>query len=187
MPSYIAPEYEVIENTLTSFIEEHELDKVTVNSLIRGSIEVLEPELPTASVAVIDTGDLASSVDIKPRNIRVNLKFALNSIFSFKPICDESGAWLVLAILNAILSLIKDMKMDLNKEEAVVLFALYRLQRATSDEIGAYINKLKENGESVDIQNSEVQDALGKLEKLKTIKLEDGKFCLCETILIRKS
>lgn len=187
MSSYIAPEYEEIENMLNSFVEEHELDNVTVNSLIRGSVEVLEPEIPTASVAVIDTGDLSSAVSIKPKNIKINLKFALNSIFSFKSICDSKGVWLVLGILKTILYFIQDMSIQLSDQETIVLFALYRLRSATSVEITAYIDKLKETEESVDIQVVNVEESLKVLEKIGTIQMKDGKYYVCETILIRKS
>lgn len=105
MAGYIAPEYEEIEKSLIPFTEEHDLDPVTVSSLIRGSIEVLEPEIPTASVAVIDADNLTSGISVKLKNIKVNLKFALNSIFSFKSVCDAEGMWLILAILKTIVFL----------------------------------------------------------------------------------
>ncbi len=69
MASYIAPEYEEIEKNLMPFLKEHDLDAITLSSLIRGSIEVLEPEIPTASVAVIDADNLASGISVKLKNI----------------------------------------------------------------------------------------------------------------------
>ena len=55
MPDYIAHEYEEIEKILEPFAKEHKLDMVTLRSLIRGSIEVLEPALPKATVTMIET------------------------------------------------------------------------------------------------------------------------------------
>lgn len=148
MPSYIAPEYEKIEKNLTPFVKEHDVDTITFNSLIRGSIEILEPEIPTASVAVIDADNLTSGISVKLKNIKINLKFALNSIFSFKSVCDAEGVWLVLAILKTIVFLLEETKVKLDANEAMVLFSIYRLQSATPKEIFEYIKILKKNEEN---------------------------------------
>ncbi len=187
MAGYIAPEYEEIEKSLIPFSEEHALDSITVSSLIRGSIEVLEPEIPTASVAVIDANNMSSARSVKLKNIKVNLKFALNSIFSFKSVCNADGIWLVLTILKTITFLLEEMKIELSVKEATVLFCIYRLQSATLEEIIEYAEKLKGNDKKNDIQINDVNDALKILESIGTIKLENGKYFLCETILIRKS
>lgn len=187
MAGYIVPEYEEIKKNLIPFIKEHDLDSITVNSLIRGSIEVLEPEIPTASVAVIDANNLTSGISVKLKNIKVNLKFALNSIFSFKSVCDAEGKWLILVILKTIVFLFEEMKVELSEKEAIVLFCIYRLQSATLGEIIEYAEKIRENGKEADMQIEGVNDALRNLERIGTIKMENGKYFLCETILIRKS
>lgn len=187
MTEYIAQEYEEIEKSLIPFTKEHDLDSITVNSLIRGSIEVVEPGFPRASIAVIDTKNPASSISLKLKNIKVNLKFALNSIFSFKSVCDAEGKWLILAILKTIVFLLEKMQVKLGENEAVVLFCIYRLQSATSGEIVEYVKKLKENGREADIEIKDVNNALQNLEKIGTIKLENGKYFLCEIILIKNS
>ena len=177
MAGYIAPEYEEIEKSLIPFTEEHDLDPVTVSSLIRGSIEVLEPEIPTASVAVIDADNLTSGISVKLKNIKVNLKFALNSIFSFKSVCDAEGMWLILAILKTIVFFVEEMKVELGEKEAVVLFCIYRLRAATSGEIIEYAEKLRKNGKEVDIQIEGVNDALKNLELLnwKMVNISYGR------------
>ncbi len=187
MASYIAPEYEEIEKNLMPFLKEHDLDAITLSSLIRGSIEVLEPEIPTASVAVIDADNLASGISVKLKNIKINMKFALNSIFSFKSVCDAEGVWLVLVMLKTIVFLLEETKVKLNANEAIVLFCIYRLQSATLKEIVEYTKTLKKNEKNADIQIKDANDAIKNLEKIGTVKLEDGKYSLCETILIRKS
>lgn len=186
MANYIVPEYEEIERNLVPFSKEHNLDSVTLSSMIRGSIEVLESEIPTASVAIIDADNFNSSISVKVKNLKVNIKFALNSIFSFKSVCDAEGKWLTLAILKTIVFLLEDMKVKLSPKEAIVLFCIYRLQSATPEEIRAYANRVKENNKDADIKFDDVNEALGILEKIGTIKLENGKYYLCETILIRK-
>lgn len=186
MTNNIIDKYNEIDNMLKPFVDEHELDEVTVNSLIRGSVEILEPEIPIASVASIDVNNFAASWSIKPRNIKVNLNFALNSIFSVKSIHDSDGIWLIFVILKALAFLVADMKVSLNKTEAIVLYALYRLRSATDDNIAKYINStLKIKEEDADIQLEEVKTALNNLERIGTIKMDDGKYCMRESILIR--
>lgn len=138
MANYIAPEYEDLEKKLSFFSKEHDLDQITISSLIRGSIEILEPEIPTASVSVIDANNL-SGQSVKIKNIKVNLKFALNSIFSFKTVYDAKGIWLILAVLKAVMFLVENMKIEFDKKDALVLFCLYRLKSATLDEIVRYM------------------------------------------------
>lgn len=186
MAGYIEPEYKEIEKELDSFVQEHELDLITVKSLIRGSVEILEPEMPTASIAVIDNKELSSGISVKPKNIRVNLKFALNSIFSFKSVYDADEKWLIFTVLKTIVFLLEEMRVNLDDNDAIVLFCIYRLQSATIEEIVAYAKKLKENEDDSDIQIENISRALIKLEKIGSVKLEDGKYFLCETILIRK-
>lgn len=163
------------------------LDTITVNSLIRGSIEVLEEEIPKASIVTIDENNPTTGVSIKARNIKVNFKFAINSIFSFKPVCDSKEIWLILTILKAMLFLLDEMKINLDANDALIVFCLYRLQKSTPEKIVEYAKNLKENGITTDMQIVDVQDALKKLEKIGTVKLEDGDYVLCETILLRRA
>ena len=185
--SYLAPEYRELEKKLAPFIKEHELDEITVNSLIRGSIEVIEPEVPIASTTFIDTEDFNSAVSIKTKNIKVNLKFALDSIFSFKSFFDIEGLWLILAIVNAIVSLIGDMMIVFNEKEAVTLFALYRLRNADEKEIYKYVKNVLSNEREFEMDLNDIKDAINKLEKIGTIKMLDGKYCLSEEILVRNA
>lgn len=181
-------EYNEIDRMLEPFVAEHELDDITVSSLIRGSIEILEPEMPMASVASIDVNNFTDSWSIKPTNLRVNLKFAFNSIFSVKSIHDAEGIWLIIVILKAIVFLLADMLVTLDKTEAQVLFGLYRLQSATCGSIAEYVNRaLKKNEEDDDIPLEDIQAALDNLEKIGTVKMDNGKYCMRESILIRRS
>ena len=185
--SYLASEYKEIENFLVPFVEEHNLDRITVNSLIRGSVEVLESEMPTASKVIIDMDDFSSSMSVKLKNIKVNLSFSLSSIFSFKSICDTEGVWLILAILKAIAFLWGEMKIQLDGIEAITLFALYRLRVANTTEIWEYVKKIEIDKEMVNMSLDSVEEAVKNLEKIRTVKLIDGKYRMCESILIRNT
>lgn len=185
MPGYIDPVYEEIEKELSPFVQEHDLDLVTVNSLIRGSIEILEPEMPTDSWGGLKN-NLSSGIDIKCKNIKINLKFALDSIFSLKYIFDANKKWLILTILKAIVFLLGSMKIELDNDDTVVLFCIYRLRSATTEEITNYAKKLQENKTISNIQINDISKTLKNLEDINSIKLEDGKYSLCETISIIK-
>ena len=187
MTSYIVPEYEEIEQKLQPFLDSHDLDPITVRSLIRGSIEFLEEEMPKASISMIDENNLATGVSVKPRNIKVNFKFAINSIFAFKTTCDSKGIWLILTILKATLFLLNEMTINFDVNDAIVIFCLYRLQKATPNRIAEYANNLTENEHLTDIQTTDIQNTLENLEKIGTVKLDNGNYVLSETILLRQA
>ena len=184
MMPYLAPEYKEIEKELKSFIDENNLDEVTVNSLIRGSIEVLEPDIPIASSVFINAKTFSHSVSVKVKNIKVNLEFALNSIFAFKSICDATGIGLILVLLRAILSIMGKIQVTLGVKEAVTLFALYRLRCADSERIFSYIKQMSEENANATISRTEMEEALKFLESIGTIKMEDGNYCIQETIIV---
>lgn len=187
MSRYVGYEYEEIEKELEHYIKEYQLDPVTVKSLIRGSIEFHESDLPKAEVVIIKDKDLSSSRRISYRNIQFNLKFALDSIFSFKSIFEASDSKLISCLLMAVLIFKDDIIKQLEEEETIVLYALYQIQNATENEIGKYIKKLKKDEVIDDINNINIKKALQNLEKIGCIQMKDGKYCLCEKIIIRKS
>lgn len=187
MARYVVPEYEEITQNLEPFIQKNGLDLVTVESLIRGSIEVEEPELPSASIAIVDGSKLSSGASYKIKNVKVNLKFALNSILAFKSVCDQKDKNLILVILKTIVFLLDEMKVTFEELEARVLFCIYRLQSATEEDIVSYVkNSLEKNPKDDDIQIEDVSKALEKLEKIGTVELKDGKYSITETVLIIK-
>ena len=186
MPDYIEREYEDIEKFLEPFAEEHELDMVTLGSLIRGSIEILEPTLPKATVTVIETENFSKATSWKINNIKFNLKSAFNSIFLFKTIPAKNDIWLIMAIFRIILSVFDTLRVELNQQEAIVLFCVYRLRNATCEEINLYVEKLKVEGKKVELSKEEIKESLEKLEKIGTILLQNGKYSLVETVLLGK-
>lgn len=176
--------YEGLEGALSSFIDEHELDDVTVNSLFRSSVEFLEPELQTATVVVLDAGKLDETKSIKASNVKIGIKFALGAIFAVKPMLTEKGIWLVLLVLKAIVTLAGDLSENISREEAIILFAIYRLQSADAEQIHEYIsNSLSDSNGNV--SKDRLNEGLKKLEKIRTIKLVDGKYVVNETVVIK--
>lgn len=189
MTKYVAPEYLFIEQNLGPFIAEHDLDSVTIKSLIRGSVEVLEPEPPNALLTVIDANNLQKGSSIKLRNIKFNVQFALQSIFSMKDVCDEKGMWSVLAFIKAIYAFVKAMHISFGQIDAIVLFCVYRLRSATVPQIIEYHNESNFDKKIADIVLSEknVQSALADLEKLGIVGIDGGEYFVKESIIVRNN
>lgn len=178
-------EYVDLWREMEPFIEENGLDKVAVNSLLRSSMEFLKPGPSRAAVVLMDAKDLSSSASVK-LVIRVDMKLALESIFCFRSVLEERGIWLMLALLRAISLLIADARVDFGKKETIVLFALYRLRSADVREITAYIDRLIHEEENIHIESDiDVKGALKNLEAAGTVKMDYGKFRMCETVLIK--
>ena len=189
MIKYVAPEYLALERDLEPFIMEHGLDSLAIKSLMRGSMEIIEPEPPTASLAIIDANDLEKGLSIKLRNIKFNIQFALNSIFYMKEICDEKGIWSVLALIKAICSFIKEICISFEQADAIVLFCVYRLRLATVQQIRKYHNECNFQREVADIEldDDRIQGSLDNLEKIGVIGVDEGKYSVKESIIVRNN
>ncbi len=176
--------YDELIDLLSGFAREHDLDEVTVNSLFRSSVDFLEPELQTASVVILDSGKLDDTKSVKASNVKVGIKFALGAIFAVKPALTAKGIWLILLVLKAIVTLVGDMSIDLSKEEAIIIFAIYRLQVADDNRIYDYIttNFSEEYG---CIPYDRFQKGLEQLVKIRTIKLVDGQYSLNEAVIVK--
>ncbi|MCM1498056.1 MAG: hypothetical protein NC124_06270 [Clostridium sp.] len=189
MIKYVAPEYLALERKLEPFIMEHGLDNLTIKSLIRGSMEIIEPEPPTALLAIIDANDLQKGFSIKLKNIKFNILFALNSIFNMKAICDEKGMWSILALLKAICSFAEEIYISFEQADAIVLFCVYRLQLATVQQIQKYHNECNFQRQVADIEldDNGIQGSLDNLEKKGVIDVDEGKYFVKESIIVRNN
>lgn len=172
-------EYDSLLDQVSDLIHENKVDGVTVRSLYQSSFEFEELTPQVASVAVISASGNKDGFSIKPLNIKISFKFALDAIFMSKPLLTEKGIWLILSLLRAICFLLGQAVKTISKEESVVIFALYRLRQADIDRITEYID----NGlcdYSIDVKLS-----LEKLTKLNVVDIEDGKYYLKELIIIK--
>jgi hypothetical protein len=180
--------YDDLQNLLSDVVVEYELDPVTVNSLLLSSFVFLEPELQSATVAIIDPSNFEKSKSIRASNIQVDLKFALDAIFATISVFTAKSSLLILYVLKAIVLLIDKASIQLGKNDAIVLFAIYRLQKADKNAILRYINKLRTENDDIDIVNeSTIEKSLKTLEDIKTIELIDGLYSLNDVIVIKAS
>lgn len=180
-------EHELLYEELDNYWNEKDIDAVTAKSLLVILVELVYPEAEPANVAIISQNDLTHGVSLKCGNVKFNLMRALNAIFAVKTTITAHGLWLVLGVLKTIALLCESIKEEFDSNEAIVLFAIYRLKNANRERVLAYIEELKNRNEYADIKNIDVDvdSALKKLEKLKSIEMVAGEYHLIETVYVK--
>ncbi len=97
----------------------------------------IDPEIPTASVVVIDGRDCSRGVSVKVKNIKIDLKFTIGMIVRGIAVIGKKEIGLVGAMLNAIDYLVTGMTINFKREQAFVLLVIYRLGQASMERIEA--------------------------------------------------
>lgn len=175
----IPEEYNKVIEQLQPVIEAFDLDRVSVESLVRSCVEVEEQPIPPASNIWRDKKGVAHTT--KPSNFKINLRFALDTVLGLQPYVCKKDIWMVFAVLNIIVKLFSEMTESIDDFSGLVLVAVYRLRQADAETIRNYVKTIdpdKDRKLSDDI----VDETLVKLEKLGCIRLENGKFALNETV-----
>ena len=180
----IPNEYREIENKLVPIADEYELDKVTLNGLIKSCVRIIEPDMEPANIIRINK-DLSSGERLSLKSFRVDLKYALDLIYSARTLVSSKKIWFVLALLKIILQLLGRTYSELDYQEAVVVFCCYRLGRANLERIKRYISQLKKESVINDIEIN-ADEACDNLEKYNIIEMIDGNYVLREYIIIEK-
>jgi hypothetical protein len=179
-------EYDLLINDQRDFIKEHRIDEISVQSLFKATIDFVENEPEAASVVYISPDDFSKAKSTKISNVRINLKFAIDMIFAVNLVLTSDGMWLLLSLLKAIVFLYDSMTTKLEKDEAIVLFAIYRLQKADSSRIKEYLDSLATSNKSGDFKVANVDESLQKLKKINTIDTVDGMWYITELIVVKK-
>ena len=180
MEKFIPELYNEVAVLLQPVIEKYNLDKITVESLVRSSIEVEEQELQP--VTAIWKSKKGISYSTKASNIKVNLKFALSSIFRLKTTFTQEDFWLGLAILRLIVDLFTSATQELDELSAVVLIGVYRLQNSDIERLERYIKEICPETMVAQVTHENVEDALYKLEKWGCVSCIDGNYLVNETV-----
>lgn len=175
----IPEEYNKVIEQLQPVIEAFNLDRVSVESLVRSSIEIEEQPIPPASVIWRDRKGIMHTT--KPSNIKVNLRFALETVLDLRPVICKEDIWMVLAILNVVMGLFSKITEDIDDFSGLVLVAVYRLRHAETENIRNYVREIDPD-KNRKISDEIFMETLTKLEKLGCIRLENGQFALNETI-----
>lgn len=175
----IPEEYNIIEQKLKPIIEKYKLDEVSVNSLVRSSIAIEERNAPRASV-IWETRD-GKIYSTKPNNLKINLKFALSTIFRLKTTSSQKDIWLVLAILHIVVDLLTSCTKEITEFSGLVLISIYRLQHADKEHITQYMREICPDKEK-ELEESDLESALQDLEEWGCIRLENGEYFLNEVV-----
>ncbi len=181
MDNYLPEEYERIIQNLQPIIDEHELDKITIAGLVRGSIEIEQQPIQAASR--IWTTKNGVTYTIKPSNIKVSLGFALGNAFRLKTLFSQKDIWLVFAIIHMLVDLFTDAVDLVDETSALVLLAVYRMQNGNFEKIFDYAQRIKPEESHIEINEKTCYRALENLQELRCIKLlESGEYILIESV-----
>lgn len=176
----IPEEYTKVIGMLEPVIEEYHLDEISVKSLVRSSIEVEEqPIQPATAVWKSKDGNIYST---KPSNIKVNLKFALSTIFRLKTVISQKDIWLVLAVLHLIIDLFISSTVKIDELSGLALLSVYRLQRADGERLLRYAREICPEENLEILQKDDFELALARLEEWGCIKREQGEYILNEMV-----
>lgn len=180
MEKYIPEIYNTLVDKLKPIIEQYKLDTITVESLIRSSVEVEDLEVqPVTTIWKNKEGKVYST---KASNIKVDLKFALSSVLRVKTIIEKKDIWLVLAIIHLIVDLFTMATQEVDEFSSVVLVAVYRLQHCNLERISDYINEICLEDMKCMFSSEKIEESLEKLESWGCITCKEGKFEVNETV-----
>lgn len=180
MERYLPEEYKIVIDMLEPTIEKYNLDKITIESLVRSCIEV--EEQPIQPVQILWKTKHGKSYSTKPSNIKVNLKFALTSVFRVKTIMSQEDVWIVLAILHMIVDLFTTATQEIDEISALVLIGVYRLQHGDIERLNHYLMEISPENLKEHITMTAIEGALTKLEGWSCICCVGGQYVVNETV-----
>lgn len=180
MNEYLPEEYSRAIEMINPIVEEHRLDSILVNSIIRGAIE--KESKPIQPVSTVWKTKKGNTYSLKPANIKMNLSFALSNAFRLKTIFQQKDIWLVFAILHLAVDLFTSAVEKVDEASSLVLLATFRLQEANKEDILNYTKKIQPEASKLEITDGLVQKALDNLEDLRCVEMKDGKYKVVESI-----
>lgn len=173
-------EYKTVIDMLEPMISEKELDKITVESLVRSCIEV--EEQPIQPVTALWKTKQGKSYSTKASNIKVNLKFALASVFRVKTIMNQKDVWLGMAIIHMIVDLFTTATQEIDEISALILIGVYRLQHGDIERLNRYIMEISPENMKELITTHIIEESLGKLEGWGCICCVGGEYVVNEIV-----
>ena len=109
---------EVIGAYLDTKEEMKDLDEVTVKSLFRTCIESLNPELPRSSVIIKSIKNSETAYSVKLKNIKLNLRFALDMILGVGGVLEGSKLMLIFLVLDVLCTFFSNATEKLEEKDA---------------------------------------------------------------------
>ena len=165
MEKFIPETYKEVTKNLEPVIEKYDLDKITVESLVRSSIEIEEQSVqPVTAIWSFRNGKTYST---KASNIKVKFKIcAFISISTKKRRWGRRDFWLALAIIYLIVDLFTTATQEIDEISSVVLIAVYRLQHGDEKRILEYINEICPENLKKDIMPEHIERIIRKIREL---------------------
>lgn len=182
MEKYIPETYNHVIKMLEPVIEKYDLDKITIESLVRSSIEVEEQMIqPVTAVWRSKSGKMYST---KASNIKVSLQFALTIVFRLKTVWGMKDIWLGIAIIHMIIDSFISATLEIDEWSSITLISVYRLQHADKKAIFEYAGKICPLNLKKDITEECIDNSLNKLESWGCIALLDGFYKVNEIVTV---
>lgn len=182
MTEFIQEPYNSIMEIMQPIIQEHNLDEITMESIVRSCVEVEEKEIQRAKY--IRPGLKGEIYSTKLPNIKINLEFIFSTLNASKAVVKEKSMWMGVAVIYLVYYLFKQSTVKIENSEimSLVLFALYRLRRANVKETEEYVKQIAPDNMKKKVTIEVIEKSLCKLEELKCISLIEGKYILIEKI-----
>lgn len=118
----------------------------------------------------------------KPSNIKVNLKFALSTIFRLKTVISQKDIWVALAVLHLVVDLFTNTTIKIDELAGLALLSVYRLQHADEEKLLKYAEEICPEEKHEMVQKDDFVLSLARLEEWGCIKREQGEYILNETV-----
>lgn len=179
---------EVIEAYLDTKEEIKDLDIVTVKSLFRTCIESVNPELPRSSVIIKGIKNPETSYSVKLNNIKLNFNFALDMILGIGGVYEANEKMLIVLLLDVLRTFFTDATVELKDEDAYLVYLIHKMDyKKTGVSKERIVEYIKSNPTAQDKEyfskTENLNESLGRLEKIHSIMLENGCYHVTETIL----
>ncbi|MFI3170175.1 MAG: hypothetical protein R3Y06_09550 [Faecalibacterium sp.] len=173
--------------------EGDDIDRVKALSLLRSSVEIENPELPKASVLIVDQENSAKVYSVSLKNVHFNLSFSLDMLLGISAISEGESRDIktLLLVLKFISDCFNRSVMKLNLCSAFVLNILFQREKNRKISIEEdLIREFLENkslGQDAEEVKKKVREALNELQMLRCIQCVDGKYQICEKVFSKNN
>lgn len=168
--------------------KENGLDVVTVSSYLNSVVEYegTEQERATIFRSIKESSSQLSSYKLS--NIKIDVGFALKMLFRTIETCSVKNRKLIAILLKLICDLKNESQIIIGKNESWAVYGLYMKggngRGLEIENLMKYMNENKPEDINENIDIVDLEKALKKLERMKSVELKEGKYFLIETLIL---
>lgn len=166
--------------------EKYGLDIVTVNSYLNSIIEYEGTETERATIFRWLKQNPNQLYSRKFSNIKVDIDFSIKMLIRVSTICTDKILKLIMVLLQLICDLKSQMEVVIDERTSWLVYALFLKggngQGVTKENLISYMNSSKPENITDDICEDEFDEIMEKLIKMDSVKLENGKYFLIESV-----